>query len=136
MTHGACDGRPCSPCFIPLSFLSLPGDARAYDFSRLTRNRLLRRYIFFGFAVALTVLSPGGKLKLTAFLTPLSLPALGQPIDPELYSYILSFKPEITAEMLGDKLNLKEPCLRNLRIAETLLKQGVEAGLTLYDIAW
>lgn len=59
-----------------------------------------------------------------------------QPIDPELYSYIQSMDPEATAETLGNTLNLQEPCLRNLRIAETLLKEGVAAGLTLYDIAW
>lgn len=59
-----------------------------------------------------------------------------QPVDPELYSYIQSFNPEATAENLGNTLNLQEPCLRNLRIAETLLKEGVAAGLTLYDIAW
>lgn len=59
-----------------------------------------------------------------------------QPIDPELCSYIKSFNPEATAEKLGNTLNLQEPCLRNLRIAETLLMEGVAAGLTLYDIAW
>ena len=59
-----------------------------------------------------------------------------QPVDPELYSYIQSFDPEATVEKLGNTLNLQEPCLRNLRIAETLLKEGVAAGLTLYDIAW
>lgn len=59
-----------------------------------------------------------------------------QPIDPELYNYIQSLDPEATAEMLGDTLNLKESCLRNMRIAETLLKEGAAAGLTLHDIAW
>lgn len=59
-----------------------------------------------------------------------------QPIDPELANYIHSLNPEATAEKLGNTLNLQEPCLRNLRIAETLLKEGVAAGLTLYDIAW
>lgn len=59
-----------------------------------------------------------------------------QPIDPELYNYIQSFNPEKTAEKLGDALNLPESCLKNLRIAETLLKEGVAAGLTLFDIAW
>lgn len=59
-----------------------------------------------------------------------------QPIDPELVSYIKSFNPEATAEKLGNTLNIEEPCLRNLRIAETLLMEGVAAGLTLYDIAW
>lgn len=59
-----------------------------------------------------------------------------QPVDPELYNYIKDFEPEATAENLGNTLNLREPCLRNLRIAETLLKEGVAAGLTLYDIAW
>lgn len=63
-------------------------------------------------------------------------PRVPQPIDPELCSYIQSFNPEATAEYLGNTLNLQEPCLRNLRIAETLLKEGVAAGLTLYDIAW
>ncbi|CAN0512667.1 unnamed protein product, partial [Ectocarpus sp. 8 AP-2014] len=59
-----------------------------------------------------------------------------EPVDPELYDYIMSFEPEATAERLGNTLNLQEPCLRNLRIAETLLQEGVKAGLTLYDIAW
>lgn len=59
-----------------------------------------------------------------------------QPIDPELYNYIQSFNPEETAEKLGDALNIPESCLKNLRIAETLLKEGVAAGLTLFDIAW
>ncbi|CAM9444076.1 unnamed protein product [Ectocarpus sp. 12 AP-2014] len=58
-----------------------------------------------------------------------------EPVDPELYDYIMSFEPEATAERLGNTLNLQEPCLRNLRIAETLLQEGVKAGLTLYDIA-
>ncbi|CAM9103033.1 unnamed protein product [Ascophyllum nodosum] len=58
-----------------------------------------------------------------------------QPIDPELYSYIQSFDPEATAEKLGNTLNLKEGGLRNLRIAEILLKEGAATGLTLYDIA-
>ncbi|CAN0063005.1 unnamed protein product [Laminaria digitata] len=58
-----------------------------------------------------------------------------QPIDPELYNYIQSLNPEETAEKLGDALNIPESCLRNLRIAETLLKEGVAAGLTLFDIA-
>eukprot|EP00752_Nemacystus_decipiens_P002871 g2672.t1 len=58
-----------------------------------------------------------------------------EPVDPELFSYIQSLDPEATAEKLGNTLNLQEPCLRNLRITETLLKEGVAAGLTLYDIA-
>jgi hypothetical protein len=39
------------------------------------------------------------------------------------------------AERLGRKLSLREPCLRNFRVAATLLKCGVQAGLSLYDIA-
>ncbi|CAN0389947.1 unnamed protein product, partial [Discosporangium mesarthrocarpum] len=57
------------------------------------------------------------------------------PIDPELKDYILSFEPETSAAMLGDALALREPCLRNLQVSETLLREGVATGLNLYDIA-
>lgn len=38
--------------------------------------------------------------------------------------------------MLREKVNLREICLRNVRISTTLLKLGAKSDLTLHDIRY
>ncbi|KAG5187671.1 phosphatidylinositol 3 and 4-kinase-domain-containing protein [Tribonema minus] len=65
----------------------------------------------------------------------LDWPQLKKPLDKETLQYVLSLDPQGDAERLGRKLSLRAPCLRNFRVAGTLLKAGVAAGLTLHDVA-
>ncbi len=64
-----------------------------------------------------------------------SWPQVKEPIDPDVYSYILAINPEKDAAVLSEKLNLRPSCLRLFRVVCTLLIEGAKAGLTLYEIA-
>ncbi len=64
-----------------------------------------------------------------------SWPQVKEPIDPDVYSYILALNPEKDVAVLSEKLNLRPSCLRLFRVVCTLLIEGAKAGLTLYEIA-
>jgi len=48
--------------------------------------------------------------------------------------YISRINPKADVEMLSKHFKFRDICLRNFRIAETVLKKGATAGLTLYEI--
>lgn len=56
------------------------------------------------------------------------------PIDDNLKSYISRIDVEKNAQLLQKELGIRNECLNMMRISTTLLKQGVEYGLTLFEI--
>lgn len=66
----------------------------------------------------------------------LDWPQVKEPLDEETARYIREdVDPERDVEVLRQKLSLPEPCLVLVRMAGMLLKTGVEAGLTLHEVA-
>ena len=62
-------------------------------------------------------------------------PQIKEPIDPALKDYISKLDIERDIRLLRSQLSVREECLQNIRVTGTVLKAGVAAGLTLYDIA-
>ena len=58
-----------------------------------------------------------------------------QPISPEIKEYINNIDIEDDCKLLKETLNIQGAALDYLRVSNLLLKEGVKAGLTLYDIA-
>lgn len=58
-----------------------------------------------------------------------------QPISEENKSFIENLNIEADAQMLREQLNICEEAVDYFRASSSLLKAGVAAGLTLYDIA-
>ncbi len=65
----------------------------------------------------------------------LSWPQVKEPLDPDVYTYILGLDPKKDAALLLEKLNLRPSCIRIFRAVCILLIEGAKAGLTLYEIA-
>ena len=61
-------------------------------------------------------------------------PQVEQPTNPKLKEYISTLNPRQTCKMLKNLIGMRPICLRNYRIAETLLIKGTELGLTLAEI--
>jgi Phosphatidylinositol 3- and 4-kinase len=59
---------------------------------------------------------------------------LDKPTNPKLKEYILSLNPKENCKMLKKLIGMRPICLRNYRIAETLLIKGTQHGLTLNEI--
>ena len=57
------------------------------------------------------------------------------PLSPEMRDYVLSLDIKADIQLLRSKLAIREECLKVMRISGMLLQKGVQAGLTLYDIA-
>ena len=58
-----------------------------------------------------------------------------QPFSKQEMEFINSINPENDVKLILDKLKFRKICLRNFRIAQTLLKEGAKEGLNLYQIA-
>ena len=56
------------------------------------------------------------------------------PFSQEELNFISNINPQKDVELISKKFKLRKVCLRNFRIAETVLKKAAEQGLTLYDI--
>lgn len=56
------------------------------------------------------------------------------PFDSRTKQFIQNIDLERNISMLKQKINLHPECLKMLKVGTTLLKKGVEAGLTLFDI--
>lgn len=65
----------------------------------------------------------------------LDWPQLKQPISDKHQKYIQNLDIEADARMLRERLNICEEAVDYFRASSALLKAGVAAGLTLYDIA-
>lgn len=65
----------------------------------------------------------------------LDWPQLKEPVSTEIKRYIESLDIEKDAMMLREVLNIDERAIDNFRASSALLKAGVNAGLSLYDIA-
>ena len=63
-------------------------------------------------------------------------PQVKEPFTSEELAYIEKIDPIEDIKILSSVLNFREICLRNFRIAETLLKKGAAAGLSLFDIGY
>lgn len=61
-------------------------------------------------------------------------PQVEQPTNPKLKEYISTLNPRKTCKILKNLIGMRPICLRNYRIAETLLIKGTELGLTLGEI--
>lgn len=57
------------------------------------------------------------------------------PVNQETKDYIENIKIEDDIRLLRDELSIGEICLRQMKASNMLLKKGIRAGLTLYDIA-
>ena len=57
------------------------------------------------------------------------------PLSPDAVEYVLKLDVKADIELLRSKLDIREECLKVMRISGLLLQKGVAAGLTLYDIA-
>eukprot|EP00937_MAST-01D_sp_MAST-1D-sp2_P002459 g2459.t1 len=64
-----------------------------------------------------------------------SWPQLKEPLLPQLAAQLLATEAADDCERLRRKLTIRDPCLRLMRVAGTLLRKGVRARLPLYDIA-
>ena len=64
----------------------------------------------------------------------MSWPHVKEPITPKACEYVTRLDPLEDIRMLKQCLPVRDKCLRNVRIAGILLKKGIEAGLSLYDI--
>lgn len=58
-----------------------------------------------------------------------------QPLSAEFKDYVLHLDIEADARLLHERLNICEEAIDIFRASSSLLKAGVKAGLTLYDIA-
>jgi hypothetical protein len=58
-----------------------------------------------------------------------------QPLSAEFKDYVLNLDIEADARLLHERLNICEEAIDIFRASSSLLKAGVKAGLTLYDIA-
>jgi hypothetical protein len=58
-----------------------------------------------------------------------------EPVSQSTKKYIQKLKIEEDAKMLKERFNLAPEALDYFRASNKLLKAGVKAGLTLYDIA-
>lgn len=65
----------------------------------------------------------------------LDWPQLKQPLSEYHKKYIASLDIEADAQLLRDQLNIGQEAIDYFRASSALLKAGVKAGLTLYDIA-
>jgi hypothetical protein len=65
----------------------------------------------------------------------LDWPQLKEPLSEEHKKYIEKLDIEADAQMLRERLNICEEAVDYFRASSALLKAGVAAGLTLYDIA-
>jgi len=65
----------------------------------------------------------------------LDWPQLKQPLSEKHKAYIQNLDIEADARLLRDRLNICEEAVDYFRASSALLKAGVAAGLTLYDIA-
>jgi len=63
----------------------------------------------------------------------LNWPQAKMPFDNKTKQYIQLINVDEDAQLLA-KLGIREECIKTMRICTTLLKKGVAAGLTLYDI--
>jgi hypothetical protein len=55
-------------------------------------------------------------------------------LSPAMVEYVKQLDPLKDIETLKNSLPFRDVCLRNIRIAGMLLKKGVEAGMSLYEI--
>lgn len=62
-------------------------------------------------------------------------PQLKEPLSDRSKAYIQKLDPEADAKILQEGLNIPEVAIDYLRASTSLLKAGVEAGLSLYNIA-
>ena len=58
-----------------------------------------------------------------------------QPLSERSKNYILGLDIEADARLLRDRLNICKEALEYFRASSSILKEGVKAGLSLYDIA-
>ena len=58
-----------------------------------------------------------------------------QPLSAEFKDHVLNLDIEADARLLHERLNICEEAIDIFRASSSLLKAGVKAGLTLYDIA-
>lgn len=65
----------------------------------------------------------------------LDWPQLKQPLCPEHVAYIKNLDIEADARLLKEQLNIHPDAVDYFRASSRILKAGVQAGLTLYDIA-
>jgi hypothetical protein len=65
----------------------------------------------------------------------LDWPQCKEPLSQSMKEYVLNLDIEKDVMMLRDKLDIPKGALDYFRASSTLLKQGVKAGLTLYEIA-
>lgn len=62
-------------------------------------------------------------------------PHISREVDPEIRRYLLSLDIDSLLSTLSSQLSLSDDCLFLLKLSHKLLCEGVEAGLTLRDIA-
>jgi len=65
----------------------------------------------------------------------LDWPQLKKPVSEENARYIMNLDIEADARMLSEQLNITTEAVDYFRSSSRILKAGVQAGLTLYDIA-
>ncbi|EEC48598.1 predicted protein, partial [Phaeodactylum tricornutum CCAP 1055/1] len=65
----------------------------------------------------------------------LDWPQMKEPLSDKSKMYILNLDIEADARLLRERLSICEDAIDNFRASSLLLKAGVKAGLTLYDIA-
>jgi hypothetical protein len=65
----------------------------------------------------------------------LDWPQLKKPLNERMKSYVLNLDIEADARLLRERLNLDSSAVDYFRASSRLLKAGVQAGLSLYDIA-
>jgi hypothetical protein len=65
----------------------------------------------------------------------LDWPQLKEPLNDEMKEYVLNLDIEKDIQMLRDRLDIPNVALDYFRASSQLLQKGVQAGLTLYDIA-
>jgi len=61
-------------------------------------------------------------------------PQVKKPFTEAEMIHINKFNPKADVIKLSEFLKFREVCLRNFRMAETILKNGAQKGLTLYEI--
>lgn len=62
-------------------------------------------------------------------------PQVSRPLDPEILNFVMNLNIEEEAKMLENQCCFSQKVLTHFKIVCTLLKRGVEAGLTLFTIA-
>jgi len=62
-------------------------------------------------------------------------PQVREPLDPAVREYALKLDPDADAKRLCEELAIRQECADVVRVMGHLVKRGVAAGLTLYDIA-